>query len=232
MLRAVLFDLDGTIVDFRLRVADSRRALISELGRLGLDTSKFADNDPTQIIFDKVALLLSGDGQQSAYAETMARLGAILDQFEAEAALAAELRPDALPTLRRLQDAPLELVLLTNSGREATDRLLQKFALAPFFRLVLSRNDVARLKPAPQGLEQALGLLRMAAHEAIYVGDSVLDVQAAKAAGLRIVSITSGVHPAEKLRAAAPEYVVDSLTEAADLILTLSRPRSSASVHG
>jgi phosphoglycolate phosphatase len=162
----------------------------------------------------------------------MARLGAILDQFEAEAALAAELRPDAVLTLRRLRGVPLELVLLTNSGRNATDRLLQRFALAPFFRFVLSRNDVTRLKPAPEGLEQALGLLRMDAPDVIYVGDSVLDVQAAKAARLKIVSITSGVHPAEKLRAAAPDYVVDSLTEAADLLLTLSREQPPTSVHG
>jgi len=80
-------------------------------------------------------------------------------------------------------------------------------------------KDVTRRKPAPEGLLKCATALRIAPHEAVYVGDTPLDVQASRAAGMASVGVLSGAGDSALLSATGPDWIVHSHTGLPEIIL-------------
>jgi len=78
------------------------------------------------------------------------------------------------------------------------------------------------MKPKPDGLLKALDLLSLSKDELLYVGDSVLDIQAADAAGVRIASVATGNYSRERLGAEGADLIMSSISELPALLRTLS----------
>ena len=116
---------------------------------------------------------------------------AILEEFHAlerELSAASELREGILELLSELKSQNLHLALLTNNHRDSVEIVLRRHGL--FFPLVLTRDD-ARPKPAPDLILRALEHFGLGPDEAILVGDSIADLKAAEAAGVRAVFLAT-----------------------------------------
>ncbi|HXY00496.1 MAG TPA: HAD family hydrolase [Candidatus Limnocylindrales bacterium] len=120
------------------------------------------------------------------------------------------------------------LGLVTSGDRERVTRQLRKFALTRLFRARVCGGDTQEKKPDPAPLRLALQQMKLPAEHCVYVGDTPEDVQMARAVGMPAIAVL-GPFPTEKrLRAARPEFLLESLQELPRL---LDRMCSNSSLH-
>lgn len=174
--RAIIFDVDGTLVDtYRLYMESYRRALTPELG--------FAPSDEQILAHRPVSErgLLRGwvaDDRLEACHAALRRHYA-----ELHAALAEGFYDGVREMLAALRSAGIPLGVVTSKGREAWEVTTRHLDLGDF-AVVITEDDVAEPKPHPAGLLAAAAVLRVDPAEAVYIGDSTGDLRAGRAAGM------------------------------------------------
>lgn len=213
MKKAFLFDIDGTLVDFRFDVAGTRKEMIREIERLGFDVSGLTLTTPTHDIIESVREQVSSGTVRADFGIVRRRLYDILDGFEERTSLLVSPLPGVVETLEYLKAAGARLAVLTNSGRKSASSVLGRTGLSRFFEFVLTRDDVEEMKPSGAGIQVALSLFSLQPGEVCYVGDSVYDIAAAREAGVACVSVATGSHREERLLEAGAQLVIRSLPE-------------------
>ena len=216
-LKAVLFDFDGTIVDLNFKYAESRIAIINILKELNFDTSKFSLYDTAQTIIEKVEKQIVERSMNMKLPEIKDKIWSIIDEFEIEAVNASELVKETRSILELLSEKGIKKGLVTNSGRKAVQLALIRHGLEHGFDVVVTRDEVDRLKPYGDGIESALRILNVPIENAMYIGDSINDMLAAKNANVFSIIINRQANCFEKLKKSSPNYIVNSLSEAMNL---------------
>ncbi len=115
--------------------------------------------------------------------------------------------------VEQLAEAGYTLGIVTSSGRDLP--FLDRWGIRHRFEVVIGREDVDQRKPHPEPIERCLSALRLEARDAVYVGDSRIDVRAARAAGVAAVGVTTGTATVAGLQEEGADLVVASLTELA-----------------
>jgi phosphoglycolate phosphatase len=210
---AAIFDIDGTLVTFQFDVLGTRRALLAELEARGFDTGELGLTSPTQVILDAAREQVDSGGAAANFEDLRRRAFSILDAFEVKSAATTSVFPGAHETLDLLRAKRVRLAVVTNSGRRAASLALNRAGLSGSFELVLTRDDVEKMKPRPDGILQAVSMLGVSSKEVCYVGDSLYDIAAARLAGLKVVSVASGNYSPERLREGGADLVILSITE-------------------
>lgn len=211
--KAIIFDLDGTLIDFQLRVKESRDQILEMLRGKGVDTGKLSKDSKTQAFLDEVEIITKAD-----FHSCKKEIYRILDSFEMEAFETARVHPGALETLRAVHESRIKTALVTNSGRAPVDLKLKKYGFLPYLHLVVTRDEMRRLKPSPDGILLAIEKLGIKKEDALYVGDLVVDIQASRDAGIRCLSIASGIYAAEELARFTPDFLIHRIEELANII--------------
>ena len=200
-LRAVLLDVDGTILDTRefiLSAIEHARAAggLPVLGRHELAAQV---GRPLEAIY-------------ADWTDEPAPLVEAHRAFQAQHLHLAAAFPGAAETLGTLIHAGLRLAAVTSRSRRTSTRTLELAGLAPFFDAVVSAEDVAALKPDPAPLLHALGLLGERAAHAAMVGDTRHDIEAGQALAMFTVGATYGF-AGEAIRAATPDRVISDIRD-------------------
>jgi phosphoglycolate phosphatase len=104
------------------------------------------------------------------------------------------------------------------------DKALPKLDLHPFFNVVVSRNDVQFMKPSGEGLRLALSRLRVISDKALYVGDSLDDIQAAKAAGVKVIVIMGKENSKAEFLSAGSDQLIYHFNELLSLTGVATMP--------
>lgn len=213
----VIFDLDGTLVEFRYRFIEAKRSVLKLLAEIGIFLSDEVLLKSTQDIFDeitvRVKLLDTLDID-----DVMKRINEVIDSYEMEAALSTNLFEDTIQVLQTLKKLGLKLALVTNNGRKATDFLLKRFGLEAFFDIIVTRNSGFRLKPYPDGIKWVLEKTAVSKSRAIFVGDSPIDVKAGRAAGVVVAALKSTFFKSKSDFGVEPDYLLDNLSDLLMLI--------------
>jgi pyrophosphatase PpaX len=206
----VLFDLDGTLIDSGgMILASMRHATRTVLGREVPDAELVARVGSTHLREQ----MLGFDPER---ADDLVRAYRAHNE-----PLHAELQPCAgmLDVLERLRREGRRLGVVT-AKRHATVRLA--FDVCPiegFFDTVVAADDTERHKPAPDPVLLAVERLGAQPSDAAYVGDAPFDVQSAKAAGVYAIAVGwGGIHPRDRVEAAAPDAFVQSAKELLDVL--------------
>jgi HAD superfamily hydrolase (TIGR01549 family) len=218
LTKAAIFDVDGTLVTFKFDVKGTRRAIIAEAMKRGFDTLELGLTTPTQRILESARAQVPARRSSLEFEALKASVYGILDDFEVESSRAASLFPGTLEVLGRLTAKGLTLAVLTNSGRRATDEMFRREGLDGYFAYVLTRDEVEAMKPRPEGLLKAVRLLGLPAGDVCYVGDSPYDIEAARLAGVKSVSVATGNYGAQQLRVEGADEVLDSMAALPDLL--------------
>ena len=191
-LEAVLFDLDGTLVD---SAPDLAAALNRLLGQEGCQS--VALGDVQMMIGDGVPKLVErgfaacGRALSEDEIDTFARR--FVADYEPNSTVETRPFPGAIEALAELKAAGLALGVCTNKPEGATRGILAAFGMDAFFAAVVGGDTVpGARKPDPAPLRETLRRLGAGAEAAIAVGDSANDVAAARAARLPIVAVTFG----------------------------------------
>jgi phosphoglycolate phosphatase-like HAD superfamily hydrolase len=180
-LRAVIFDCDGVLFDSWRANVDFYNAVLEILGRPPLDA----------------------EGERHAHVLSSPQLFAILfgdDVALVERATALARDVDFGPFYHRMRPASglhalladlkmrYRLAMATNRGVTAS-RVVAHFGLGDLLELTVGIHDVARPKPSPDMIDKCVAHFGIAAHEAVYVGDTLSDREAARAAGTHFVAV-------------------------------------------
>ena len=115
--------------------------------------------------------------------------------------------------LSALKTKGIKIGLVSNVGRKALEKALLKLDLHSFFNVVVSRNDVQFMKPSGEGLSLALSRLQVIKDKALYVGDSLDDIQAAKATGVKVIIIIGKENAKAELLSAGPDHLIHRSNE-------------------
>jgi phosphoglycolate phosphatase len=198
VIRAALFDLDGTLVD---SAADLAQAVNHALRGLGLPERPLAE----------IATFV-GEGAARLVERAVAPRAELLDQGLAlwwEHYQAHLLDHTALyPGIRQLlEGARVPLAVHTNKPGTLARQILAGLGVLQHFAEVVGGDEAPR-KPDPTGTRAILARLGVRPEEAVYIGDSVIDVETARAVPMRLVAVTWGLVPEARLAAAGAEVRV------------------------
>lgn len=202
-VRAVLFDVDGTLLDTTEFIYQGFDHALSAHGYATRSRAEYARLMGKTL--DAGYRLLEPDCDT-------ALLIAAHRAFQQQNLHLARPYPDAAPVLRALRDAGLRLAAITSRSRLTSLDTLALAGLAEELDLVLSFEDVTQVKPHPEPLLLALDRLAVRPEEALMVGDTDADILAGRAAGVRTVGVSYGFHGAA-IAAHTPDVLIHTLRE-------------------
>jgi pyrophosphatase PpaX len=208
LLRAVLFDWDGTLVDSAESSFRCYARVFPEFG-IPFDRAAFERTYSPDWYRTYREVGLPEEHWEAANARW-------LEHYACEPPTAIA---DAIGSLDRLRAAGLRLGLVTSGSRQRVVREMATLGVAEWFEAVLCAGDTAHRKPHPEPLQLGLHRMGVAAEESAYVGDSPEDVQMARAAGAFTVGVPGAFPNRDLLRAAAPDLLADTLGEAVEALL-------------
>ena len=191
--RAVLFDLDGTLLDTAHDMAAALNRLLDEHGRPPL---AFADIRP-HVSHGSTALVRLGFGQTDETTFGMLRQR-YLEVYRQNLAEQTQLFEGLDSALNRLEVEGIPWGIVTNKPGWLTEPLLDQLELRHRATVVVSGDTLKERKPHPAPLLHAADGLGVAAEDCIYIGDAERDVLAARAAGMKVFVALFGYIPAEE----------------------------------
>jgi phosphoglycolate phosphatase len=218
-IKAVVFDLDGTIVQFNIDYATVRAEVRGALIDHGLPASIFQPNESIFDMLEKAEILLRNNHRPKKVAGDIRRaVLAIAEKYEFEAAKSTNLIPHVVDTLEELRNMSLKIGLCTVNSERATSFLLERFGIAQYFNAVVPRDLVKRVKPNAEHLQVTLKALGVDGEETVLVGDGVRDMECAKELNVIAVGLPNGVSSKQELMTSGANYLVTSLTELPKLV--------------
>ena len=206
---AVLFDLDGTVVDsVELIISSFQHATREVLGR------EFTREETIQGIGkplrEQMVALSPG------HADDLVRSYQVFNHREHDRMLTLY---DGVKTLLiGLRDAGVKLGLVTSKSRRVTQMAFDLTGIEALFDETVCAEDTPRNKPLPDPILLCMERLGVPAQRSVYVGDSPFDIQAAHAAGLESIGVTWGVFSEKVLAAEKPGTLVHSMSELAEVL--------------
>ncbi len=217
----ILFDLEGTLVQ---SIENDQEAILEfrietreKLLQLGIPSSELEGVTKSTLMRNKALEYVSEHLDEREARRFHLEMDNFLKGYELRWADSSRIFPDTLPALRKLKRLGYKMGLITNTSREAAIRILSMHGIETFFEVVVTREDVKKLKPDPEGI--LLALKRLNTRDFVLVGDLIHDSKATEKAGG--MSIIVNRNPSKKLEFHA-NYVISSLIEIPDLIQHLT----------
>jgi len=209
--RLVMFDLDGTLIDSVPDLAAAVDRMLLEMGRqpAGLEAVRHWVGNGAQVL---VRRALAGGLEHQAVDDQEAERG--LELFMQAYADNHELTvvyPGVRDTLQWLRKQGVEMALITNKPECFVAPLLDQMKIGRYFRWIIGGDTLPQKKPDPAALLFVMKMAGVSAGEALFVGDSRSDVQAAKAAGVKCVGLTYGYNHGRPILEESPSLVIDDL---------------------
>jgi len=233
-IKLVIFDLDGTLIDSRLDLVHSVNAALRHIGRPSLPDDVIASyvGDGAPILIQRA---LGGEAVEDAtvrqglqfflsyyrehkldhttvYAGILEALGVIQNSQQKNATGNHDQESD---------EAPRRLAVLSNKPVAPSRAIVAELGLGPFFTQIYGGNSFATKKPDPEGARKLLEEAGAHPEEAVIVGDSHVDVETGRNAGLWTVGVTYGFAP-HTLQECPPDVLVDTPLELADVFANLT----------
>jgi phosphoglycolate phosphatase len=214
MVKAVLLDLDGTLLDTAPDIAAAANAMLAEQGLPPLPASTVRD-----FIGSGIAKLVERCLHATGTKLNPERLQSFTRHYERLNGNAAAPFPGVLSALERMRAAKLRLACVTNKASAFTVPLLRKSGLAQLLDAIVTADQVGRRKPDPEPFLCACRVLGTLPKESVVIGDSANDAEGARAAGCRVMLVSYGYSEGRDVRALDCDGVVATLDEATDRLL-------------
>jgi len=208
MVKALLIDLDGTLVDSTRAYKEAGRAGFAAIGLPNFNDDKIAFEVARRLeqslpIDDLFTRFQIGREVEERF------LPAYLEAYYSVVHVKSKLFPKARETLLTLsQNFPLALITLRYVLREQILEELTRLRLKKYFRAMVTALDVKKPKPFPDALLIAAERLEVKIQDCAIIGDSVVDVQAGKSAGAKTIAVLSGLFSRGELEKQRPDLIV------------------------
>lgn len=217
-VRALIFDLDGTLIDSKQDLIHSVNAMLRELGRKQLPAATISG----YIGHGAPQLVARALGDECSEEERQHALQFFLSYYEDHKMDTTHAYPGVAETLEQLARMPM--AVLTNKPVRISVRILQQMGLSRYFRVIYGGNSFETKKPDPRGAMKILRDLGVEPREALLVGDSEVDVQTARNAGTLAAAVNYGFGVHDR-----GEYPADIYLDRFGELLTLLGSRAISS---
>lgn len=225
-IRGVVFDLDGTLLDTLLDIANAANASLVDVGVAThpLDRYRTLVGDGVKVLFDRAIGDLSPDPSW------VALRAAAMERFEHHYAQALTVHsapyPGMVELLTSLQHQGCMLGVLSNKPHHLTVRCVETLLSEFAFRGVLGQREAVPKKPDPQGLLELLELMECQSDQILYVGDTDTDMATARNADCFAVGVTWGFRQAEELQKAGADVLIAHPRELLELFASADEPET------
>ena len=216
--RAVLVDLDGTLLDTVADLAAAVNRMLGELGREALAepvVASYVGRGADVLVHRALGGGLDARVDAALHARGAA---AFARHYAIENGRHARPYPGVREGLDAMRAMGLRLACVTNKPQAFAEPLLGRCGMRADFELVLGGDALPRRKPDPLPMLHAAGALGAAPHEAVAIGDSVNDALAARAAGMAVLAVPYGYNEGRDVGSLDVDGIVGSLSEAAQRI--------------
>lgn len=202
-----LFDLDGTLIDSKRDIADSVNFTMRKLGlpELGLDLIySFVGNGVTPLIKRAVESASSTAGFEQALAIFMAH-------YDEHCLDSTDLFPGVLEVLKRFQSTPK--VVVTNKSQSFSEKIVRGLKLTPLFDGLFGGDTSFPKKPAPDVVHHLMQTCKASPGRTVIIGDSAVDIQTGKNAGILTCGVTYGFRPRKELEESGCDALIERPTD-------------------
>jgi len=209
-VKALLIDLDGTIVDSMEVFAEAAETALSAIGcnqssnNVGLEiVRRLQLNVPLDDFFDERNV---DDTLREKF------LALFLQSFYKIASSKTRLFPNVDKTLRKLSRTfLLALVTRRHVSKKVVEKELQRLRLDQYFDAIVTALEVQRSTPFPDAIIRAAGELKVPVHNCVVISDSGVDIQAGKLAGAKTVAVLSGLFKKGELAKEMPDLIIEDI---------------------
>ncbi len=217
-VKAGLFDLDGTLVEFKVDYNLGRRMILDFARERGYDMEGQTEQRNMHDIIEHYAEI----GEEGAHRTVKEYAYSLMERLELQGAETTKPFPDTLPTLEKLKATGIRMGIITNSARKPVEMVLSRYPLAKYFDVITTRDDVSVIKPDPGIVNHTIEALKVRGDECFFVGDAPGDILAAHSTGIISVGIPRGSASREALIDARPDFIIPSLESLPDLVANLN----------
>lgn len=210
-MAVVMYDLDGTLLDTAGEITQAVNHTLAEFGHETVTEEQVRD------------WIGNGTGwlMKTAWQQTQGPLDAPWDKvmerfilhYEATAGTRSSAFPHVIDTLRRAREYGVKQALVTNKETRFTERVLERHGLQDAFDIVICGDSLPVKKPDPAVIEHCLAQFGASAGEALFVGDSEIDVSTAKAAGVVCWAVPYGYNLGKPIAESRPDRIVPDIRE-------------------
>lgn len=216
-IRAVLLDLDGTLLDTAPDLSAAANAMLAELGLPQLPEGTVRDFIGQGI--DHLVQRCLETSRPGAAAQALPEAKRrFAEHYERVNGRASRVFPGVAEGLAAMRRAGLRLACVTNKSARYTVPLLERTGLAPLLDAVVSADEAGRRKPAPDVFLRACEALGASPAETLVIGDSGNDVVGGRAAGCRVYVVPYGYREGRDVRSLDSDGIVASLLQAAEAL--------------
>lgn len=212
-VRALAFDLDGTLTDSAPGLTSAVDGALTELNlpAAGVERVSTWIGNGADILIERALTWALGQAPKSGQ---LSDARVLLDKHYAHSVDGGSLLyPGVKATLAALAAHNLPMALVTNKPTPFVAPLLQSLGIADYFSLIIGGDDVVAKKPHPAPLFLVLGKFGLLPGELVFVGDSRNDIQAAQAAGCPCIGLTYGYNYGESIATSQPDVTLDHFND-------------------
>jgi phosphoglycolate phosphatase len=210
----LIFDLDGTLIDSKLDLANAVNAARAHLGLEPLNLAVIS----TCVGYGAPILIRKALGGEATESDVARALEFFLDYYRCHALDSTRFYPGVRESLERLHRSGKRLAILTNKPAVISRTVIEGLRASALFFRVYGGDSFAWKKPDPAGIEQLMNEAGVGPGATIMVGDSVVDVETARNAGVLACGVRFGFAP-ETFDHVTPDLLVDRMEDLADWVL-------------
>ena len=212
-IKLVVFDMDQTLVNSTACICNAANAGLKAIGlhpvppekirpKIGMPTWRFLQ-------------LISGEKDIEKSEQLIT---AYKKYFKEHCAKECTLYDGVKETLVALQKKKIRLAVATTAKLELAVRLLKGLGIVDLFDLMVGEEVIHHEKPDPESLFMITDHFKIDPDDAFMVGDTLMDIEAGKSAGMHTVAVTYGIDSKKELEAAEPDHLIDSIKEILSII--------------
>ena len=213
-VEAVLFDLDGTLVETNIDFPRMKREMLALADECGVDSEAARSLDILGVV-TRIEESLQAQGNAELARKAREKAMRRLEEIELAHSETAQEIASARDLIELLRSRGIKVGIVTRNCRRASELSLRVAGLDTGL-LLLAREDTPKTKPHPDHLLTALDRLGARPDRSVMVGDHLMDVAAGKAAGMRTIAFLAPERPRDFFDAAGPDAVAISLREIID----------------
>lgn len=213
MIKAILFDFDGTLADTAPGIV---KTMEQTFLRMGVKVPSEEAMKATIGLPLKQALQMLGDLNDE---EAEVATNTYRELFPIYEVNYVSIFPMVKETLEKLSTSGIRLAIVTSRESQSLDMICEHHSIKSFFETRVTQSDHLTPKPAPDMVLALLDRMGLAKEDVWVVGDTTYDIEMGNSAGCRTIAVTYGNHTKEKLSSVHPTYMIDRFEELLHVIL-------------
>lgn len=208
MIRAILFDIDGTLLDTTELLYQAFEHSIKSQGLVPPTRDEMSK--VIGVSLEKCYLAFASSGDNALFCK-------IHNQFQLENPQLAKSFPNTIKVLKKLKELGVRSVGITNRWASTAKVSAERTGILEYLEFINYRDGFEKIKPDPDMLVDAINKLGVKKDEVLMVGDTAIDIEAAKAADMESVGVTYGFL-GEEIKDLNPDFIIDDLDELIEIV--------------